>query len=280
MAEPARQPAATVAALSADYSGDELDAIAELFDRPRLARRRQPPSDAGERVRRAVADAALRALVARRALVLEGEPSRPRVRFLEPHATLLDPFVAAEATIWLRVGRPGGDEARALFVREDLVVEQRVLPGRAIARMTARPRTAARALALAELPLDADAASHRERRPLELTTRSWEAAQRALAAGEPPPPGLAGRALDVLHAGTAVGELHVVHRDAEGALIEHRVAWLAAGALGIWRIEPGPGEPPATLLLVPSTRTAVLAEAAAAVEEALAPPADAAVSRP
>jgi hypothetical protein len=127
-----------LAALAIDYSDDELDAIASIqltvIASCSGARSRRP---AGARPRedlvaraaaRAAIDAATRGLVARRAIALGGTPVRPRVRFIEPHATLLSAFVGADATASIRVERPGRTRVRALFA-DEAVVEQDSLPG-------------------------------------------------------------------------------------------------------------------------------------------------------
>ncbi len=156
-----------LAALSIDYSDDELDAIAELFRRPDLGSRRvrEPPEDApGRAAARAAIETATRGLVARRAIALEGTPVRPRVRFVEPHATLLGAFVGADATASVRVERPSRTTTRALFARDDVVVEQSSLPAQAIKRMIAHPRAVGLERLLEGLPFAVEAGIDEARR--------------------------------------------------------------------------------------------------------------------
>ena len=239
--------------LSADYSDDELDAVAELYDRPRL-RGRRSEADRDERVRRAVADAALRGLVARRALVLEGSAAKPRVRLIGHHAQLLDPFVNAEVTVAVRIEHPGRVVGRALFVRGDALVVQEALPGQAIKRMTLGAIGGLRDAVESGLPLG-DAASDRDdaaspaARRLELTTRAFDKAVRAVAAGEPVPQCVPLAAADLLHARRATATVSVTRREADGTIVLDQRSWLDGGTLGEWELVAGDGDPPATVMI-------------------------------
>lgn len=254
--------------LSADYSDDELDAVAELYDRSRL-RGRRAPADRDERTRRAVADAALRALVARRALILEGGPARPTVRLLEPHASLLEPFVHPDATVAVRVDRPGRSVTRALFARGQRIVVQEAVPGQAISRMTLHPRDGLRAHLTAGVP-PASASAADARQAIELTPRMLEGTERAIVEGTPPPACVPAPAVDVLYARTAGVAVEVTTRDAEGAVAIERRWWLDAGATGAWELVDGDGDPPATVTLEPrepGERDTWLAAVAAELEQ-------------
>jgi len=247
MAERSSQP--QLLELSADYSDDELDAIAELFDRVRL-RGRRAAADGDERTRRAVADAALRALVARRALVLEGGPARPRVRFLEPHASLLDPFVAPDATVAIRVERPGRAIARALFLRGSAAVAQEALPAQAISRMTLRPRAVVLEQLTAGVPEMSAQAAETGAKPVELTPSMLKGAERAIAGDAPMPACVPAAAADVLYARTSTVTIEMTCRTDDGSVLVERRTWIDAGTAGAWELVAGEGEPPATLLLV------------------------------
>lgn len=245
-----------VAALSIDYSDDELDAIAELFRRPDLGGRRvrDPGEDIAARAAaRAAIDAATRGLVARRAIALEGTPVRPRVRFIEPHATLLGAFVGADATASVRVERPGRTQVRALFARDDVVVDQASLPGQAIKRMVAHPRAQAPALLMDDLPFLPEAADGSRRVPHELTLTMLDRAERVLEQGSEPPPWLSNELLDLLYARTGSATIVVRRRDPGGIVLADRISWMAAGTLGTWRVEPVGTQPSVTVRLAPSS---------------------------
>jgi hypothetical protein len=246
-----------VAALSIDYSDDELDAIAELFRRPDLGGRRvrDPAEDiVGRASARAAIDAATRGLVARRAIALEGTAVRPRVRFLEPHATLLGAFVGADATASVRVERPGRTQVRALFARDDAVVEQASLPGQAIKRMIAHPRAEALALLFHDLPFAPGAVDGAGGRvPHELTLTMLDRAERVLEQGSEPPSWLSSALLDLLHARSGSATVVVRRRHPGGIVLADRISWMAAGALGTWRVEPVGTTPSVTVRLAPST---------------------------
>jgi hypothetical protein len=246
-----------VAAVSIDYSDDELDAIAELFRRPDLGGRRvrDPAEDvAGRAAARAAIDAATRGLVARRALALEGTEVRPRVRFIEPHATLLGAFVGADATASVRVERRGRTEVRALFARADVVVEQSSLPGQASKRMVAHPRAEALRLLFDGLP-DAPEANDGPagRVAHELTLTMLDRAERVLEQGSEPPPWLSSALLDLLHARSGSATIVVRRRHPRGIVLADRISWMAAGTLGTWRVEPVGTQPSVTVRLVPAT---------------------------
>jgi hypothetical protein len=246
-----------VAAVSIDYSDDELDAIAELFRRPDLGGRRvrDPAEDVTGRVAaRAAIDAATRGLVARHALALEGTTVRPRVRFIEPHATLLGAFVGADATASVRVERPDRTQVRALFARDDAVVEQTSLPGQAIKRMVAHPRGEAPRLLLEELPFAPEAGDGAAgRAPHELTLTMLDRAERVLEQGGESPPWLSSGLLDLLHARTGSATVIVRRRHPGGIVLADRISWMAAGMLGTWRVEPVGTQPSVTVRLAPST---------------------------
>jgi hypothetical protein len=246
-----------IAAISVDYSDDELDAIAELFRRPDLGGRRvrDPGEDvAGRAAARAAIDAATRGLVARRAIALEGTAVRPRVRFLEPHATLLGAFVGADATASVRVERPGRTQVRALFARADVVVEQASLPGQAIKRMVAHPRGEALRLLFDDLPCAPEAGDDlRGRVPHELTLTMLDRAERVLEQGSEPPSWLSSTLLDLLHARTGSATIVVRRRHPGGIVLADRISWMAAGTLGTWRVEPVGTTPSVTVRLAPTT---------------------------
>jgi len=256
VADPGAGGGGGVAALSIDYSDDELDAIADLFRRPDLGGRRvrDPGEDvAGRAAARAAMDAATRGLVARRAIALEGTPVRPRVRFIEPHATLLGAFVGADATASVRVERPGHTQVRALFARDDVVIEQVSLPGQAIKRMVAHPRAQAPALLFAGLPFAPEAGEPAGRVPHELTLMMLDRAERVLEHGSEPPPWLSSGLLDLLHARTGSATVVVRRRHPGGIVRADRISWMAAGALGTWRVEPAGTQPSVTVRIAPST---------------------------
>jgi hypothetical protein len=136
---------------------------------------------------RAAIDAATRELVARRAIALEGTPVRPRVRFIEPHATLLGAFVGADATASIRVERPGRTRVRALFARDEAIVEQVSLPGQGNQAEVAHPRAQALDLLFADLPFQPDYADNPGRVPHELTLTMLDRAERVLQQGSERP---------------------------------------------------------------------------------------------
>jgi hypothetical protein len=255
VADPATPGGGHIAALSVDYSDDELDAIAELFRRPDLGGRRvrDPAEDAaGRAAARAAIDTATRGLVARRAIALEGTPVRPRVRFIDPHATLLGAFVGADATASVRVERTGRTQVRALFARDDVVVEQASLPGQAIKRMIAHPRAQALELLFDDLPFAPEGDAGRARAPHELTLTMLDRAERVLAQGSEPPPWLPRELLDLLHARTGSATVVVRRRHPGGIVLADRISWMAAGVLGTWRVEPVGTQPSVTVRLAPS----------------------------
>jgi len=246
-----------VAAVSIDYSDDELDAIAELFRRPDLGGRRvrDPGEDvAGRAAARAAIEAATRGLVARRAVALEGTEVRPRVRFIEPHATLLGAFVGADATASVRVERPGRTEVRALFARDDVVVEQSSLPGQAIKRMVAHPRAEALGLLFDDLPCAPEAGDGPAGRVAhELTLTMLDRTERVLEQGSEPPSWLSSDLLDLLHARSGSATIVVRRRHPGGIVLADRISWMAAGTLGTWRVEPVGTQPSVTVRLAPAT---------------------------
>ena len=218
--------------LSVDYSEDELDALADLFGVPALGSprlRRPPASGTAEAVLRATLATATRGLVARRAMMLTGTAIRPKVELLEPHATLLRTFLGAETIVTVERVTPTETDRWVVFVRGDVVVEQRAMSGRAILRMTAHPVAALDALVVERVDLDAaDPAPGAAR--LELSVRSLDAAPGDL------PQTAAPAVRELLYARRQEVRVVVARRD--GEKIERRsLEWLEAGSLGLWRIE-------------------------------------------
>lgn len=251
--------------VSADYSEDELDVIAEVYSRSRLRRRRAEAGE-DEKVRRAVADAVLRGLVARRALVLGGTADHPRIRFLEPHSTLLNPMVGAEATVTARLAARGRVTARVLFARGGVMVEQQALPGMAIRRMTAHPREVLPAMALDGLPAPADQPAP-EGEAFEIDAHTLTRIEQAIDAGEPLPADVPELAADLMHARTATATVRVVRREKGGTVVDERVGWFDAGLLGLWCLEAPPDGRAGVVRLVPTSGEALLSS----LEAILAP---------
>lgn len=233
-------------ALGADYSQDELDALADAFGVRSLGSARLLSAARTEleaAVLRATLSTALRGLVARRAIALEGTETAPRVAFLEPHATLLGTFIGARRVLRIDVRSEGRLERRVFFVRDAVAVEQQALPARAILRMTAHPAGSLPALVLDPLELGEDVPDD-ARRPLELSLRALEGGSENLRALGAPP-----AAIDLVHARRRRVEL--VDTTIDG----HRVVttagtWIDAGALGWWRVEPE-GDPAVMARVVP-----------------------------
>ena len=239
-------PAATVKTLSIDYSDDELDALAVAFSRSDLARR--PERVGGDPVRRAQQQTALRGLVARHAIALGGTPTRPRIEFLEPHATLLGAFLSAAAVATVR--REVREEARtvSLFVHDEVVVHQAALPGQAIQRMTAYGQGGAGALLAAELQLPQPPAEPVPRGGVELTRRMVRTTLEAIAAREPIPAGVPGPAADILYARVASGSVAITSRDRVGTRSAEKWAWIDSGDVGLWRVRTSADSHMVTLL--------------------------------
>jgi hypothetical protein len=232
-----------VAALSADYSQDELDAIADAFGVPSAGSVRLS-AGGHDAVLRAVLASALRGLVARRAIMLSGTAASPRIELLEPHGTLLGTFVGATRIVAIEErDAHGGVKRRVVFVRGDVAVEQRALGGQAIVRMTARPATSLTDLVPAP-PRD-DAAADDGRRPLEIAAITLTRTADELRAT-----GADVALVDLVHARRRT--LTISDTRVAGHRFERETtAWLDAGALGWWRLEPDDHEPPVTLRLVP-----------------------------
>ena len=240
------QPAAVVSAISIDYSDDELDAIAAAFSRPDLARRAERVG--GDPIRRAQQQTALRGLVARHAIALSGTPTRPRIEFLEPHATMLGAFLQAQAVATVR--REAREETRAvsLFAHDEVVVHQASLPAQAIQRMTAHGRDAAAAVLSAELALPQRPAEPVQRGAVELTRRMVQTTLDAIAARQSIPVGVPPAAADILHARIASGSVAITSRDRVGTRSAEKWAWIDAGDVGLWRVRTSADSPMVTFL--------------------------------
>lgn len=227
-----------VSALAADYSVDELDAVADAFGVPALGGPGlQAPSDAV--LLRATLDTALRGLVARRAITLGGSASVPRIELLEPHATLLGTFAGAQRMVVVEERGRDRTERRVLFARDDVVVEQQALDHAGIVRMTAHPGGALTALALDPLGLRPGDDPVQPRAPLEVAASVLDRG----GSGQ-------GAAADLLHARRRDVRLADT-RIAGGRLTRTTTSWIDAGSLGWWRVEPDGREPPAVLRLIP-----------------------------
>lgn len=231
--------------ISIDYSDDELDAIAEAFTRRDIARRERGDDDDGP-VRRAQNQTALRGLVARRAIALGGTPARPRMTFLEPHATLLGALLGAEAVATIRHERGPVARAVSLFAHGEVVVEQAPREGLAIQRMTAHGRAAAPELLRAELGLPSSsepAPAPPPREQVELTKRTMTAAVAAVEHGGERPDCCPERAWEILYARTASGSVTISARGRAGTLSAEKWSWADGGRLGFWRVRSDPDSP-------------------------------------
>lgn len=250
--------------VSIDYSDDELDAVSHAFTRRDIARR-EVASEARDAIRRARNQTALRGLVARRAIALGGTAARPRMTFLEPHATLLDAFLRADSIATIRHDALDVARAVTLFAHQQTVVEQAARPGMAIQRMTAHGRGAASELLLSELSLphapEPDAVEE-----IELTQRMMTLTLAAVARGEDPPACVPARAADVLYARASSGSVTISSRDRSGTRSAERWSWIDAGDLGLWRVRADGDDP--ILHLVLSGSDALRDEIAAAWREA------------
>jgi hypothetical protein len=229
--------------ISIDYSDDELDAIAEAFTRRDIARRERA-GDAHDPIWRAQSQTALRGLVARRAITLGGTPARPRLTFLEPHATLLGAMLGADAIATIRRERGATVRAVSLFAHGGVVVEQAAHEGLAIQRMTAHGRAAAGELLRLELALDRDAEHPSASAPapepapeeIELTRRALTLAVAAVERRETPPECVPPQAGDILYARRESGAVTITMRDTAGTRSAAKWAWIEAGDLGFWRV--------------------------------------------
>ncbi len=205
-------------------------------------------------IRRAQNHTALRGLVARRAIMLEGTFERPRLTFLEPHATLLGAFLGAEAVATIRREERSTARAVTLFAHRDMVVEQGARDGLAIQRMTAHSRDLAGELLRRELRLAvvaADLASRgdvgatvagadpaAEPEQVELTARMMSQTIEAVRRREEPPSCVPARAADILYARRSSGSVTITARDRSGTRSAEKWSWVDAGELGFWRVVP------------------------------------------
>ncbi len=220
--------------ISVDYSDDELDAISEAFTRRDIARRERG-GDSHDPVRRAQNHTALRGLVARRAISLDGSAAHPRITFLEPHATLLGAFLGATAVATVRRESATAESAESLFVHGDVVVEQTAREGLAIQRMTAHGRGAAPDLLLGKLP-DFGSAAATEPQAIELTKRMMSMALTAIAGREEVPGCVPARAANILYARRESGAVTISSRDRGGTRSAQKWVWIDAGEAGLWRV--------------------------------------------
>jgi hypothetical protein len=231
--------------ISVDYSDDELDAIAEAFTRRDIARRERA-GDATDPIRRAQNQTALRGLVARRAIALGGSAARPRMEFLEPHATLLGAFLRAEAVATIRRERGPAAETVSLFADGDVVVEQAPRASLAIQRMTAHGRAAAPELLRRELDLAPRAATTSATaggEQIELTKRAMTAAVAAIEQGGERPECCPERAWAILYARTESGSVTISVRERSGRRSAEKWSWADGGELGFWRVRSEPDSP-------------------------------------
>ncbi|MEA2154771.1 MAG: hypothetical protein QOE11_911 [Solirubrobacteraceae bacterium] len=232
--------------ISIDYSDDELDAISEAFTRRDIARRERA-GDAHDPIRRAQNQTALRGLVARRAIMLGGTPARPRMTFLEPHATLLGAFLGANSIATIRREQSTTVRAVSLFVHGDVVVEQAAREGLAIQRMTAHGRDNAAHLLDRELllPGPGERPPHEE---LELTKRTMTLTIAAIEQGSEMPERVPARAADILYARMASGSVTITTRDVSGTRSSEKWSWIDAGELGLWRVQTDADSPVVRLI--------------------------------
>jgi hypothetical protein len=233
-------------ALSADYSQDELDAVADAFGVRWLGSARLLSPSHDRAVLEASLATALRGLVARRALVLEGTSTSPRIRLLEPHATLLETFVHPQRIVRVDVRAAKRFERRVAFVRGEVAVAQERAASPGIVRMTAHPALALERVLIGPLEL-VDAGARADRRPFELPLRALDA--------EPGDPALQGAAVELRHARRR--RIDFIDTTVDG----HRVttthtSWIDGGRLGWWRVDPE-GDPAVLARLVPVGMDAV-----------------------
>ncbi len=78
-------------------------------------------------------------------------------------------------------------------------------------------------------------------------------AERVLAGEEAAPAWLSSDLLDLLHARTGSATVVVRRRHPGGVVLADRISWMAAGALGTWRVEPVGTQPSVTVRLVRSS---------------------------
>lgn len=244
--------------ISIDYSDDELDAIAEAFTRRDIARR----SRADDPIWRAQAQTALRGLVARRAITLGGSRERPRLSFLEPHATLLGAMLGAEAVVTIRREKGPTTHAVTLFAHGEVVVEQAARGGLAIQRMTAHGRDTAAELLRAQLALDRAIKRPALPEEIELTRRAMTLAVGAVERRETRPDCVPARAFDVLYARRASGSATITTRDVTGTRSAEKWSWIEAGDVGLWRVVTDGDSPLAALVAAGAGEVADEIEAA------------------
>ncbi|MBJ7469861.1 MAG: hypothetical protein JHD16_01100 [Solirubrobacteraceae bacterium] len=248
-----------VRAVSIDYSDDELDALASAFNRPDLARR--PERAGGDPVRRAQQQTALRGLVARKAIALTGSTARPRIAFLDPHATMLGTYLRASALATVRTETADRTRAVSLLADDEVVVLQEALPGQAIQRMTAHGVDGAIALLGAELRLP-ESREPADRPAIELTRRMINGALEAFQRREPAPSCVPSAGADLLYARVASGSVTFTSRDRAGTVTAHKWAWIDAGTLGVWQLHTTGDSP--LVRFVPADGSALGQEIAAA----------------
>jgi hypothetical protein len=232
-------------ALSADYSHDELDAVADAFGVTSRgsARLQSQPDDP---LLRASLATALRGLVARRALTLGGTAASPRIELLEPHGTLLGTFIGATRVLSAEAEERSRTERWVVFLREDVAVQQCAVAGTAIVRMTALAPSAAIASLLDSLRLpQSDAERDLTRRPLEASAAAFDRGSDALRAA-----GATDALIDLVHARRR--RITIVEEQIDGRRMERRTRrWIDAGTLGWWRVEPDDYDPPTVVRLIP-----------------------------
>ena len=229
-----------VKTISIDYSDDELDALASAFHRPDLARR--PERVGGDAVRRAQQQTALRGLVARRAIALSGTASRPRIAFLDPHATMLGAYLSAPVLVTIRREEAVQARSVSLFVHGEVVVQQEALPGQALQRMTAYGAGGADALLAAELELP-QGTGPSGATPIEMTRRMITGAVEAFDRREPAPDCVPADGADLLYARVASGSVAITARDRSGTVGAQKWAWIDGGTLGLWQVHTDEASP-------------------------------------
>lgn len=254
-----------VKTISIDYSDDELDALASAFNRSDLARR--PERAGGDAIRRAQQQTALRGLVARRAIALSGSRTRPRISFLEPHATMLGAYLGAPALVTIRRESSLATRVVSLFAHDEVVVEQEALDGQAIQRMTAHGVGGAALLLTAELELP-ESAGPDGRTAIELTRRMITGAVEAFDRRDPAPDCVPKFGADLLYARVSSGSVAITSRDRTGTVSAEKFAWIDAGTFGLWQIHSDENSP--LVRFEPADGAALAAEISQAWAAALA----------
>lgn len=225
-------PATEAPPVSADYSEDELDALAELFDVRALGSSRLLDSDPEDVVLRAVLACATRSLVARRAIMLTGTAQRPQIEFLEPHATLLGTFLGAEEIVIVQRDGRGLSSRLVLFARNELVVTQEALAESAILRLKTYPRGQLPTLARGYLNLD-DAVAVTT--PAIQTTIAHLIRAENAANGDVDVGTIDEHLRDVIYARRAICEVSV-KRQSPARVEQITLRWIDAGVLGLWEL--------------------------------------------